>query len=141
MENQGYNKNPYAGNYSNPQQSQPFAQQYAQTQQEAPPVKPKNWMVESILVTVLPCCCNPLSLLGIVAIVYGSKVNNLFFAGQYAEAERASKNAKMWVLITLAVVLVGIVLYAIHFATGGWETFMEEFQRALESAGYGGATW
>ena len=49
---------------------------------------PKSWMAESILVTIL--CCLPF---GIVGIVYASKINSLFAAGQYEAAEQASANA------------------------------------------------
>jgi hypothetical protein len=55
---------------------------------------PKNWLLESILVTIL--CCMPF---GVVGIVYASKVETLFYAGRLEESERASKQAKLFTLI------------------------------------------
>lgn len=46
-----------------------------------------------ILCTVL--CCLPL---GIVSIVYASKVSGLWAQGRYAEAQEASANAKKWAI-------------------------------------------
>lgn len=55
------------------------------------PTLPKNYLVWSILSTVL--CCLPL---GIVAIVYSTKVNDYYIMGLYDEAMRASAKAKQW---------------------------------------------
>ena len=55
---------------------------------------PKNWLVESILVTVL--CCIPF---GIAGIVSATKVEGLYYSGDYEAAEQASKDAKKWTLI------------------------------------------
>lgn len=49
---------------------------------------PKNWLVESILVTLF--CCLPL---GIVGIVFAAQVNSKFAAGDYNGAVSASKDA------------------------------------------------
>ena len=108
------------------------------------PMKPKNWMTESILVTIIPCClCNLFGLLGIVAIVYASKVNNLYFAGRYAEAEQASKDAKMWVLITLGLVLLAIVGYFVWLwiAFGGVGGYLEMVREMIETLESGGSIW
>ncbi|MDD3908805.1 MAG: CD225/dispanin family protein, partial [Proteiniphilum sp.] len=59
-----------------------------------PPLKPGNWLWQSILATVF--CCIPF---GIVGIVYAAKVDSLYFNGMYAESERAAQKAKMWTLI------------------------------------------
>ena len=53
------------------------------------PIRPKNWLVESILVTIL--CCLPF---GIVGIINASKVNSLYDQGLYDESIRSSANAK-----------------------------------------------
>ena len=108
MENQEFNNtNQYGGGFANPPQPQP----------QAVPMKPKNWMTEAILVTVIPLCClcNIFSLLGIVAIVYASKVNNLYFAGLYREAEQAAKDAKMWVVVTFWIAIGYTVLYTLSW--------------------------
>ena len=114
-------------------------------QQEVAPMKPKNWMTESILLLIIPLClCNPFSLLAIVAIVFASRVNGLFYAGQYAEAERAAKNAKMWVLIAFVGALVWLIGYQVIFmtVTGAWAVFMDAFREGFEAArGGGGTAW
>ncbi|MBK7946288.1 MAG: CD225/dispanin family protein [Flavobacteriales bacterium] len=48
--------------------------------------RPKNWLVESILVTLF--CCLPF---GIVGIINAASVNSKFDAGDIAGAETASK--------------------------------------------------
>ncbi len=52
---------------------------------------PKTWLVESILVTVL--CCLPL---GIVGIINATKVDTLYYKGEYKEALYYSDQAKKW---------------------------------------------
>lgn len=62
---------------------------------------PKNWLVESILVTIF--CCLPF---GIVAIINAANVNSRMSVGDYAGAQEASRKAGQWVkygLITWAV--------------------------------------
>lgn len=79
-----------------PQQQYP---QYPQQQYQAgqqPPMKPDNNMVWAILSTVL--CCNPI---GIVSIVYASKVDGLYNSGDYAGAQSAAKNAMTWAIVTM----------------------------------------
>ena len=76
--------------------------------------KPKNYLVESILVTVF--CCLPL---GIVAIVNASAVNGAYENGNYAEAEQKSADAKKWMTWGLIAGAVGIALYVIFFVLVG----------------------
>lgn len=75
-------------------------------QQPANP--PKNWLVESILVTIF--CCLPF---GIAGIVFASQVSSKFAAGDYAGAEQASKDAGKWTkigfYIGVAQVILGII--------------------------------
>jgi hypothetical protein len=71
----------------------------------APPMKIKNYLVESILVTI--CCCLPL---GIVAIVFAAQVNGKLQAGDIAGAQEAADKAKKFCLIGL---ILGIVINAI----------------------------
>ena len=68
-------------------QQQPYQQQPLVTQ-------PKNWLVESILVTIF--CCLPF---GIAGIVFASQVNSKFAAGDYNGALQASKDAGKWTKI------------------------------------------
>jgi len=55
-------------------------------------IQPKNYLLESILVTM--CCCQPF---GIVGIVFASQVNSKYAAGDYLGAQQASNDAKKWV--------------------------------------------
>lgn len=68
-------------------------------------VKPDNFLVWAILSTVI--CCLPL---GIVAIVYANKVDSLWYAERYEEAEEALKKAKMWTYISAGMGVVGVIL-------------------------------
>ena len=54
-----------------------------------------NHLAWAIVSTVLATClCCPLGLVGIVAIVFSSKVNSLLAQGDIAGAQRASASAK-----------------------------------------------
>ncbi len=77
--------NPESGDYGNP---------------------PKTWLLESILATIF--CCIPL---GIVGIIYATRVESNWFAGRKEIALNASKNAKTWTLITFFTGLSIIILY------------------------------
>lgn len=78
---------------------------------------PKNWLIESILVTV--CCCLPF---GIAGIVYATKVEGLFYAGDYEAAEQASRDAKKWTSIgffsSIGIIIVYIIVIAIAAIVG-----------------------
>ncbi|RTQ47248.1 CD225/dispanin family protein [Hymenobacter gummosus] len=71
--------------------------------------RPKNWLVESILVTLF--CCLPF---GIVAIINAASVNTKYDAGDYAGAQEASAQAGKWVkyglYAAIAQVALGIIL-------------------------------
>ena len=119
---------PYNGpqQYQQPQQ-QPYGQQYPQqqmpygAQQYAPNgFPPKNWMTESVIFTVLSviCCCNPFALItGIIAIVNAGKVNGLFQRGDSLGASESAKQAKMWALITLGLLILGAILSTVLLMT------------------------
>ena len=66
--------------------------------------KPNNYLVIAIIGTLL--CCIP----GIVSIVYAAKVNGLYAEGKYAEADKASKNAKTWAIVALVLGGISIIL-------------------------------
>lgn len=67
--------------------------------------KPDSLLIWSILSTVL--CCLPL---GIVAIVYSTRVDPLWDKGAYEEAYQAAKNAKTWCILSVVLGLVGGIL-------------------------------
>ena len=71
--------------------------------------KPKNWLVESILVTLF--CCLPF---GIVAIVNAAKVDSRFATGDMDGAVQASAEAKKWTSISFFVGIGVSVLYLIY---------------------------
>ncbi len=71
-------------------------------------LKPKNYLVESILVTIF--CCLPLG------IVFASQVNSKYDAGDYAGAASTSKQAKQFMLWGL---IAGVVVLVAYFAFFG----------------------
>ncbi len=76
--------------------------------------KPKNYLVESILVTIF-CCL----ILGIIGIVNAAKVNSEYEAGNYDGAVAASKQAKQWTLWGFILGLAGYVIIAfLYFVLG-----------------------
>ena len=72
--------------------------------------KPSNNMVLAILSTLF--CCLPL---GVVSIIYASKVDNLYSAGDYAGALSASKSARTWAIIGAVGALVISVIYLLIY--------------------------
>jgi hypothetical protein len=81
---------------------------------------PKNWLVESILVTIF--CCLPL---GIVGIVNSANVNSKWAAGDFDGAHHSAAEAKKWTKIGFIAGIVVIVAYVIFvFATGASMFFM-----------------
>lgn len=89
--------------------------------QQMQPLPPKNWLAESILVTIF--CCLPF---GIVGIVNASQVNTKYAAGDYAGAERASQEAGKWTKIgffigigLIALYIIGVVLGVATFSFNG----------------------
>jgi Interferon-induced transmembrane protein len=84
-----------------------------------PTQPPDSNLVWGILCAVL--CCLPL---GIVSIVYASKVSGFWAQGRYAEAQEASANAKKWAIWgAVAGVIVGII-YGIIAVAGGMSNHM-----------------
>lgn len=85
-------------------------------------VPPKNWLIESILVTV--CCCLPF---GIVGIVFASQVSSKFAQGDFAGAQKASEQAKLWVMIgfivglIINVIVIGLQVLAVFMAAQNGE--------------------
>jgi predicted secreted protein len=77
---------------------------------------PKNYLIESILVTIF--CCLPF---GIAGIVYAAQVNAKFEMGDYEGALKASKEAQRW--MTWGIVsslIIGLFYLIIAFAIGGF---------------------
>ena len=111
MENQNQQPNQQP-QYQQPQYQQPNYQQpnyyqpnYAQGQR---PMKPDNYLVWAILSTLF--CCLPL---GIISIVYSSKVDGLYNAGDYVGAQDASNKAKNYAMWGAIIAAICIVLYVL----------------------------
>ena len=68
---------------------------------------PNNNMEWAILSTIL---CWPI---GIYSLIQSSKVSNLYFRGQYKEAQEKADSAKKWVFISLGISLVCWVFYVL----------------------------
>jgi predicted secreted protein len=77
--------------------------------------QPKNYLIESILVTIF--CCMPF---GIVGIVFAAQVNAKFDAGDYEGALKASKEAKKWMTWGLiSSIVIGLFYLIFMFLLGG----------------------
>ncbi|WP_226469224.1 CD225/dispanin family protein [Luteimonas panaciterrae] len=98
-----------------------------------PPGSVPNYLAWSIISTVLGAClCCPLGLLGIVAIVFSSKVNGLLAQGNLEAAQRASKNAKTWCWVATALAIIGLLINVYFYATGGPAAY-QEWMRQMQS--------
>jgi hypothetical protein len=72
-----------------------------------------NYLVQSILVTIL--CCWPF---GIPAIIFAAKVDGLVARGDIAGAMEASKKAKTWTWVSFGSGMVFVVLYVALIGLG-----------------------
>lgn len=84
-----------------------------------------NHLVWAIVVTILAfcLCCVVGAIPGVVAIVFATQVNSKLAAGDRAGAEQSSKNAKLWAWITTGLVILGLLLNVVSYATGGSERY------------------
>lgn len=89
---------------------------------DIPPLKPNNWLWQSILATLF-CCI----FFGVIGIVYAARVDSLYYRGLYAEAEHSAKKAKMWTLLAVVTMVVYIAISIILFSTGNLPAYMENF--------------
>lgn len=83
---------------------QPYGQPYGQPAGGPPP----NYLVWSILSTLL--CCLPL---GVVSIVYAAQVNSKYAGGDVAGARQSSEKAKKFAIWSAVAGLVVAVLYIV----------------------------
>lgn len=77
---------------------------------ENKPARPSSYLALAIISTIL--CCLPT---GIVSIIYATKVNSAYEDGKYDEANKASKNAKLWGFISIGIALFGWIIYILIF--------------------------
>src|SRR5690554_1150284 len=96
------------------------------------PVMPKTWLVESILVTIIPfmLCGSFLSLLGIIGIVYAAQVESFYNRGDYVAAAESSRSAGKWTRIAMWIAIGWVLLFVIGmiliFGIIGWAGFSEK---------------
>ena len=102
QQQQQYQQQPYQQQqYQQPYQQPYYQPNYAQGQR---PPKPDNYLVWAILSTIF--CCLPL---GIVSIVYASKVDSQYSSGDYAGAQNSSNKAKnfaIWAAISIVIIII-----------------------------------
>jgi hypothetical protein len=101
-------------------------------------VLPKNYMTESIVVTIISflCCCSPISvILGIIAIVKANNVNSEFERRNMTEALSNADSAKKLTIWAAVISVVFYILYMIFYfviwlsmikESGGLENFLED---------------
>lgn len=87
---------------------------------------PKTWLVESILVTILPfmLCSSLLSLLGIIGIVYAAQVESFYNRGDYVASLESSRSAAKWTKIAMwiaigwiALIVIAIILFVVFIGS------------------------
>ena len=89
-----------------------------------------NYLAWSIVSTILATClCCPLGLLGIVAIVFSSKVNSALNRGDLEGARRASATARTWCWVATALAIIGLLINIWFMTTGGMEQYMQAMQQ------------
>ena len=89
-----------------------------------PPQQPKNWLAESILVTLL--CCLPFCIAGIVNV---AQVSSRFASGDYDGSLRASQEAAKWTKIGFWIGIGVIALSLLFFVVLGVGGFMAATSR------------
>ena len=72
---------------------------------ENQPQRPPNYLAVAIITTII--CCLPA---GVVSIIYATKVNSAYDSGDYNGAERASKSAKTWAIVSAVLALITTVV-------------------------------
>lgn len=78
----------------------------------AMPPRPDNYLVWSILVTILCCLVG-----GIIAIIYSAKVNPAYERGDFAAAQSASNTAKNWCIGSAVAGLIYQIIFLIAYGS------------------------
>jgi hypothetical protein len=86
------------------------------------------WAIVSTILAFCLCCVVG-AIPGVVAIVFATQVNSRLTAGDRAGAEQASKNAKLWCWITTGLVILGLLLNIVTYATGGADRYREMLEQ------------
>jgi len=109
--NQQYQQQPQQ-QYQQPYQQPYYQPNYAQGQR---PPKPDNYLVWAILSTLF--CCLPL---GIVSIVFSSKVDGQYNAGDYMGAQDSANKAKNFAMWGAIIGVVGLIIYILLVVFAGF---------------------
>lgn len=83
------------------------------------PTKPDNYLVLSIVSTVLGLCSCIGLILGIIAIVFATQVDSKYTMGDYEGAMKSSSNAKILSIIALVFGILGVIGNIVYFAVVG----------------------
>lgn len=85
----------------------------------APP--PKDYTVLAILGTILGACTTCIGLItGIIAIVQNGKAKKLYAAGDVTGAYSAANTAKILVIVTWVLIVLGVLVNGGLFLTGNF---------------------
>ena len=109
-------QNTYTSDYQNSQYQTPPVYQSSYQ-----PEKPINWvpyLVLSIVTTL--CCCLPF---GIVGIVYATKINSAMNSGNYEEAQRSARTAKIWIIVAAVVGVIANIIVGVMAAMGAMDSY------------------
>ncbi len=93
--------------------------------QPVEPIKSTSYLIFAILTTL--CCCLPL---GIVSIVFASKIDSLQRIGDYEGARDAAKKAKIFIVVGV----IGGLLASIGVGVLGMQDFMDEFNKEMSGS-------
>ena len=123
--------NPYGNQNSNPYNTPYGGPAYAGGPGSQQPPMPNNYLALAILSTIF--CCLPT---GIYAIVRANMVGSLYRAGDYEGAEKASKDAKTWSIISAVLGLIAtIILVAanIFYHSQSHKDYNDDFYSDVDS--------
>ena len=95
--------------------------------------KPNNHLVGAILSTIF--CCPPF---GIVSIVYASKVNPLYDAGDHERATNAAQKAKTWMIASIITGLIVTFIYGFILYYTDTNDYSTSY---LDSSQYDSSEW
>ncbi|MBC7893056.1 MAG: CD225/dispanin family protein [Sphingobacteriaceae bacterium] len=87
--------------------------------------KPKNYLVETIVASVvgLLCCCGFNLIPGVIGIVFSTQVDSKYNAGDYAGAASSANTAKILFYVTAGMALLGLISNVIYFLVAGASLF------------------
>lgn len=91
----------------------------AEKAEQLPPpidrIRPNSTLLLILSIGATVLCC---PLLGIPAIVYAARIDNLWYERRYAEAERSAKQATTWIWVSAITGVVGSLIYVGLIAAG-----------------------